>query len=771
MPEQATSAVRATSADHPYHGFSIRLDAFLEDTIRARHNLSQWRDLGALELGDVESGDRAAGKVVQAEASPPLLDHPARGLEEPTIAVTEIKRSRGPFAQAADTTADERSAKLDQQLEPCADVTAREHVTIRGDEPSHDYEGNDARDKRHNQLSHAAVSVLPAVTREPSPTEPDDSPFSTIFQLTVPRPSFLTGVSAKPRWRQLLDRTSHSEAREESAAGEDAADDDRLEPYGPSRVECAGSPPLVGPADDIVVTDPSVPSAQTAECPRDAKQARLAARQRIQDEQLQMRQQQPFEMEADLTEATGSISAGDLAVTPLRPRQLGQAGGETAPTIHRIDFADLTAVTTPGGNVSAAESPFILARSKLGAESRQSRATKRKKPAPRPLLKLGVGAEQVPLHQREVASDPLNNYADAEQNGEDVRPETAGDLHGGSKLQSATESESDTDSERDDPQRQRHAAIGLASRTSKPSNTSPLKRLRRVDAGPRIKALDGTRSKPDVVATTSAALDNPAHAQANSSSSLHQALVAERMESRRRQQAREVGQLSRLEAQQKTVHPPSRRILEKAKSTTFPRTSSGSTTFTRRVALPSRMPSWRSYADCARQWIKWTKEGRIPGKSLDDGTSMLGDASGAPSSSVTNAHIFDGLDLFVVGKAWNTRDYAGWVQRLTLQGGRVLPEMPMPSADSADPKEAPPPSRTLFVVSVGIPKPLDAAGCAAVLGVERLEAVRERLVHRDQGQAVYDEVHFVTRLWAEESISLGKAQDAASPKWQLATTN
>lgn len=576
----------------------------------------------------------------------------------------------------------------------------------------------------------------------------DDGYFIMRSEPADPRPAFLPGVVARPGWlrryqerQKLLAQANLTHAAVTSG---DVPDGQDVSTGGPAdhdhgRAPAIGEDRALDPLthsngqEELASALAEQPAGEVAP-PAEGTRSRAELRKILQQEAQARRGERPFEQEADLTEdslviITHSDDAQPphFATTPAGKRSAAVVLQTPAGGVARVDFADLTAVTTPGSDVSPALEKEMVNLRKRAVVGQRARDKLRAGTPP-----LQFAAPKVPTVPSRGEANEATAAAPSVSAGQGV------------SQHSATQSESATDSEDESSAAVRHKEKQLKRTRGDDEGDAQQKQMKMVEIGPRQRRhIDG--EAPRNFTPTSSAND-----------ALKTALLEEEQSSRQRRQAISATPVALLRSQEKRVYASRLQTNREPNGTSPspgpsrprpPASIPSSTSFSsssRRVALPSRMPKWTSYADCARQWQRWTKEGRLPG-----------------TRSSASAPLLAGLRFLLVGRQWNNRDYAGWVQRITLLGGRVLPELPEAGSDDVNRESQ---GHPLMVISIGIPKPLNAAGCAAILGASTLGEVKRKLTQRESTTEVY----FVTREWVEESISRGKVLDADDPRWKLA---
>lgn len=123
---------------------------------------------------------------------------------------------------------------------------------------------------------------------------------------------------------------------------------------------------------------------------------------------------------------------------------------------------------------------------------------------------------------------------------------------------------------------------------------------------------------------------------------------------------------------------------------------------------------------------------------------------------------------------WHT-SLTGWVERLTLRGGRVLRRAPPllsgisgggGGGDDGNGEASPTlPQYPTHYVAVGLARTPSVEQCAKVLGASIGEL---QVLAQSSGGRRYRPVVFATQRWLEESLFQGRLLDVhADPAWKL----
>lgn len=301
-----------------------------------------------------------------------------------------------------------------------------------------------------------------------------------VFKLALPRPAFLPDIIAMPEWLQCYQQSLQllgSPGQLPSASQE----------YPTQSDDCYSTCTQVAQNNRMqnsVNDEQRMNSVQPVRPATEDQDSQVG-----QDIPVQIRQ--PFEMEADLTENFIVGVKGGITCTPLRRSNRTRQDPERP--LQRRDFADLTAVTIPGGDSSAADSPLVLAKAKNKgtAKARNVAVSRRQIRFASPLS--DIRSNDTHAEGRELPSSPSyvpgeeTDLSDAAAQGaRDIRKETEDK----GAHDSATQSKSATDSEQEDEARPRVGLLEGHPYRSKHAVSNPSrKRLRRMEAGRKIQAI------------------------------------------------------------------------------------------------------------------------------------------------------------------------------------------------------------------------------------------------------------------------------------------
>lgn len=604
----------------------------------------------------------------------------------------------------------------------------------------------------------ASVQVLSRERKESSPPlqAPDDAPFAQ-FSLIHPRPAFHPYLTATPKW-MLAARQVEREGESAEDVRVDACDDSMPSVVMEPNTSKSDAAQVSGAPTDIGISEPtasravdhnrdethtSLPPATTNtksistpsagpthtttgsvsdppdSVPLSPGTRRTMERKKLQKEMQQKRNDQPFEMEIDLTDPSLSVSnATNSAENNDVPHNATTIQHTTpAPLLTRIDFADMTAFTTPGDDDGDDDSDSDTPRTPN--KKRKQGVTLRPYP-PRPSRKRVI----TPSIARDDHPPPsrISNQAAVSS-----LPDTDASL---------TESHSDTDSESEPT-----ASVADAQPTRRRTTTAASK-----GSAPMTKTT-ATTSRPTLTLTLSAALQQ------------------EREAAKRRRIEVPADKIDRLRGQEKHIRARKRRdatsrpteeeaatnarqklLLSSAAPTTLPsrrtappvsdnntktsKTNNGTSSNvaakrTTRRNVPIKKPNWSNMADCLSSWSKWTDEGR----QVQKGTQLF--------------HDF----VFLLVGTWD-KAMAAWIERLIVRGASIVPCYPHEKQHTIT-----------HLVSIGIPRAPRKVDCERSLKIDALEDL-----NRGSGGTA---TKFVTQEWIMQCISEERIVTEDDPRWKL----
>lgn len=622
----------------------------------------------------------------------------------------------------------------------------------------------------------------------------DDKPFAEAFDVMRPRPREAQGLRARPRWLQREEARLASRSQGLTAPGplpqgssdldigiaaDTGADDDLSDiAYDltdwPSADVRSAMALLEGDNDAVLAgSQPEqAPSEDLEEPPATKRARREAARRAIEDAAEQRRRERPFELEADLTEeslvvagrrqdgqvaSNGSSSAPPQAPATSAPQRIScvQANMQT------VDFAALTAITTPGSETLRAVSSGTTGHPPTAPSGAlRARGSDR-------TVAVGDARPSASMVESVVSSAP--SIATRTEQREAVRPSYDTRSHNeASQTDSETADESATDSEAGEVQDRRRrlpfprdAAQKLVPTEARAARCPSKRPFATLGVGRSKTVATTDRSTPNLAA----ALDDERSSAQNRKSEQAQARISRLrgQEKRMRPRADAAGQgghrsergvlaMATSRMQPPTALPSIEPVdLPAKESTTFHSSSNRTSASRPRLprGIPIKKPNWPTYADCVASWTEWDKSGRL--------AATIGAASAAGSSSGSLA----GTRLLLVGP-WS-KDLSRWVERVVMNGAKVVAAFDRSSSNAS--VEAKP----THVVSVDVRDRHDPAAVARALGVNSLAELRQRQQQQqgDQIGPLRYSVHIVTQAWLAESIAAGKMPDPDHARWAL----